>query len=202
MKAKSYNHLAEEFFAPLYPVVAQQLIAEARITKGMCIDLGCGPGHLGLAIAQISSYRTALIDKNKEMLQIANSNIQSRQLNEKVETIEADVQQLPFESNSVQLAVSRGSMFFWNNKVKAFEEIYRVLSPNGVACIGGGFGTKEILEQIKIDMSEHDPTWEDKLSERIGPEAVGKWDEIMKQTTIPSYRIDHNQAGMWIIINK
>lgn len=202
MKVKEYNYIAEEIFAPLYPVVAKQLIAESKVDKGKCIDFGCGPGHIGLTIAQLSDFNVTLIDKEEEMLQIANKNIQTRLLEERVQTIAADVENLPLENNTVQLAVSRGSMFFWDNKIKAFEEIYRVLAPNGVACIGGGFGTEQILEKIKIDMAHHNPKWESQLNERLRPEAVAKWDDIMKETNIPRYRVDYNSAGMWIVIEK
>lgn len=48
---------------------------------------------------------------------------------------------MPFPDNSVDLVVSRGSIFFWDDPVKGLQEVYRALRPGGKAMIGGGAGS-------------------------------------------------------------
>jgi len=53
---------------------------------------------------------------------------------------------LPFRDNYANMVVSRGSFQFWDNKKRAFAEIYRVLKPGGSAFIGRGLSPKMPLE--------------------------------------------------------
>jgi SAM-dependent methyltransferase len=55
---------------------------------------------------------------------------------------------MPFTDGAVDLVVSRGSLPFWENRSRAFREIYRVLKPGGVAYVGGGFGTEQIKSRV------------------------------------------------------
>jgi SAM-dependent methyltransferase len=42
---------------------------------------------------------------------------------------------------SVDLVVSRGSVFFWDDPAQGIREAHRVLRPGGWAMIGGGLGS-------------------------------------------------------------
>ena len=50
-------------------------------------------------------------------------------------------ERLPLPDNSVDLLVSRGSIFFWDDPVQGLEEVQRVLRVGGKAYIGGGAGS-------------------------------------------------------------
>jgi ubiquinone/menaquinone biosynthesis C-methylase UbiE len=75
---------------------------------------------------------------------------------------------MPFPDNFADLIVSRGSVFFWEDKVGAFEEIYRVLKPNGRTYIGGGFGTAELREKVMREMKKMISEWKKGVKERLG----------------------------------
>ncbi|MDD4753961.1 MAG: class I SAM-dependent methyltransferase, partial [Desulfitobacteriaceae bacterium] len=140
INAREFDKIAREVFAPVYPVLAGQIISNTGISRGCCLDIGCGGGYLGLALARISRLAVVLLDKSPDMLDLADGYIRESGLESRVQTLKGDVHCIPLEDGTVQLAVSRGSMFFWNDRVKAFREIYRVLAVPGVAMIGGGFG--------------------------------------------------------------
>ena len=89
-----------------------------------------------------------LVDIDSEMLEFAQENIRERQLADRVDTVRADVEALPFQDNYAHLIVSRGSVF-WENQVAGLNEVYRVLAPGGISFIGGGFATPELLEEVK-----------------------------------------------------
>ncbi len=202
MEAKEFDRMAREIYAPAYSEIARQILSGTGINRGKCIDLGCGPGYLGLALAQISELNVCLLDKKPEMLGIARQNICDRNLETRVKTLSVDVSNLPMEDNSVQLAVSRGSIFFWEEPVEVFNEVYRVLSPGGKAVIGAGFGNPEIKQQIFQKMAEKDPKWSEAVHQRIGPGAPDKWRNVLSQTVIPRFDMDHSPVGMWIKFEK
>lgn len=202
INAEKFDQIAREVFAPAYPVIAGQILNKSQISKGLCIDLGCGGGYLGLAVAQESDLNVYLMDINQEMLKFAQQNVVERKFESRVKLLSGDVHDIPLETGSIHLAVSRGSMFFWENKPKAFQEIYRILAPGGMAFIGGGFGTLEIRQQIEREIRHRNPDWTEHLRKKIGPDAPEKWHEILSKTGITKFNIERGEAGMWITFEK
>ncbi|MEN6391340.1 MAG: class I SAM-dependent methyltransferase [Syntrophomonas sp.] len=201
-KAEEFDRQAREVFAPAYPAIAAQFLEESGVYKGVCLDLGCGSGYLGLAFAEQSLLDIYLMDNDPEMLAIAKRNVVNRHLEKRVKLMQADVHRIPLESNSVQLVVSRGSMFFWQDQVLAFNEIYRVLAPGGKAFIGGGFGSPEIKRQIDQEMQRRSPDWLEHLRSKIGPDAPGRYRAILSKTDIVDYDIDYGAVGLWVVFGK
>ena len=79
-----------------------------------------------------------------------------------LQLINANVEFMPFKDNSLDLLISRGSIFFWKNIDKALREIYRVLKDDGFLLIGGGYGIstpdsiiEEILKNFKKGVSKN-----------------------------------------------
>ncbi len=198
MGAKEFGRIANEILAPVYPEIAGEIIRDTGITQGYGMDLGCGPGHLGLALAQVSELDISLLDKEPDMLRIARKNIADRNLGERVKTLLADVADLPVDDCTVQLVVSRGSLFFWEEPVRVFNEAYRILSPGGAAVIGGSFGNSRIKQEVDRKMTEINPRWDEDVLKRIGPDEPKKWRNILSQSIIPDFYIEHTSYSMWI----
>ncbi len=195
-----FEPIAREIFAPIYPVIAEQALEETGILRGKCLDLGTGPGFLGLAIAAISELDVCLVDISPEMIAYANSNIQQRKLEERVRALCSDVHELPFPDQSIDLVISRGSVFFWDDLKKAFQEIYRVLAPGGMTFIGGGFGSEKLKEEIEKKMAERNDGRNDKPFHRMKNFASGNFREILNELNIP-FRVKQD-SGFWIIMKK
>lgn len=201
-KAKEFDKIAQEIFAPVYPAIARQILGKAQINDGLCLDIGCGSGYLGLAIAKMSDLNIYSIDNNPEAIELLQQNIIKHQLKSRVKPLLGDVHNISLEKDSVQLAISRGSMFFWEEQEKALNEIYRVLAPGGLAYIGGGFGTFEIKEEIDKKMLQRNPNWLEHLNKNIGSKEPSKWHDILCKTDIPKFDIEHNPIEMWIVFRK
>ncbi len=201
-KAKEFDKIAQEIFAPIYPAIARQVLDKSQINDGICLDIGCGGGHLGFAIAEISNLNIYSMDNNIETAEILRKNITDCQLESRIKPLIGDVHNIPLEMNSVQLSVSRGSMFFWKEQVQALNEVYRVLEPGGFAYIGGGFGTVQIKEQIDKKMLQRNPDWLNFVDKNIGLHQPPKWRDILSQTDIPEFDIEHNSFEMWIVFRK
>ncbi len=198
--AAEFEQIAREIFAPIYPVIAEQIIKNIGITIGKCLDAGTGPGYLGLALAEVSDLGMILMDNSVDMLAYASRNISDRGLQDRVQPLLGDVHNIPLPDQSVDLVISRGSVFFWDDLRQAFKEIYRILAPGGMTYIGGGFGSDELKEQIDQKMMLKDAEWGQKSKGRMKNFMSSNFEEVLNDLNIP-YEIKKD-AGLWIIIKK
>jgi len=133
MKSGGYSDLY-----PVYPLIAQQILDDYGIREGVCLDIGSGPGYLGIELAKITRLEMRFVDTEPEVLEKAKENAAG--LDNILEFTQADVCNLPFEDRFADLIISRGSLWFWEDQVKGLQEIYRVLKDGAVAFVGGGLG--------------------------------------------------------------
>ncbi len=137
---------------------------------------------------------------------IAERTIDEYGLQERADVLRGDVENIPLPDGSVDLAVSRGSIFFWEDLPRAFSEIRRVLSPGGAAYIGGGFGSKKIREAIVEEMKSRN-RGEDKFGARVrrnlGEDTRAKFEAALEKAGIDSYEIlSDEEIGLWILMRK
>lgn len=202
-RSAQFSRIAEEIFAPVYPVLADYVRRETGIRSGVCVDLGAGPGHLGLALAaQNPVMQVVLCDASEDMLELARSNGRSSGSADRVRVEFGSAEQLPFLDASIRLVVSRGSIFFWDDQVQGMNEIYRILAPGGQACIGGGFGNAALQAQIQAAMQSVDSNWETRRRERLEAQGLRHFETMMKKTRVPDYQIKKTEAGLWICFEK
>mgnify|MGYP001072125842 CR=1 FL=1 len=90
---------------------------------------------LGYLVAEIAKSFPQLsiigVDISEEMRQKATKNLFSLGLAEKVSFRQGDIQEFPFENNSLDFVVSTLSLHHWLEPKQALEEINRVLKPRG-----------------------------------------------------------------------
>lgn len=198
----NFDSVAREVFAPIYPVIAEEIKNQTKILAGSCIDLGCGGGYLGLSLAQITNLKMYLFDILPGMQTIADKNIKEYLLEDKVTTVLGDVHEMPFKDNSINLIISRGSIFFWEDQAKAIREIYRVLAPGGKTFIGGGFGSLELKTNIIKKMRQRDPSWNREMKERIDNGSEKHFCSVLEKAGVTEFKIKNGDSGIWIMIEK
>lgn len=125
---------------PVYPLIAQQILDDYGIDEGICLDIGTGPGYLGLELAKLTHLKMYFVDLKSEVLDKARVLVEQGGVDNETCFMAADVTTLPFDDAFADLIVSRGSLWFWADQVKGLQEIYRVLKPGAVAFVGGGLG--------------------------------------------------------------
>ncbi|MGD8563793.1 MAG: methyltransferase domain-containing protein [Desulfarculaceae bacterium] len=203
---QKYDSIARNIFRPIYPVIAEQIIAYTGISKGDCLDIGCGGGYLGLALARCSGLRIHFLDPLKEMLEIVRRNVSEERLEDRTAILHGSAEAIPLPDGAVDLAVSRGSVFFWDDLESAFQEIHRVLAPGGMAYIGGGFGSAKLKQEVirKREAQKGDgDRWQENIRRNIGSNAPRKFRAALKRAAVPLNEIIHNQeVGLWITIAK
>jgi ubiquinone/menaquinone biosynthesis C-methylase UbiE len=202
INAESYHAIATGPFAPLYPFYATRILARTGVRSGSCLDVGCGGGYLGLAVAEQSGLNLFLLDQSPAMLAKARENVQARALSTPVEILEGRVQAIPLPDAAVELVVSRGSIPFWDKLPNAFREIFRVLKPGGFAYVGGGLGTPEMRKAIMCEMQARDPHWRSGEHSRIPHHPEGHYEDALREAGIGVSQVTRGETGTWVEFQK
>ncbi|PKL63132.1 MAG: class I SAM-dependent methyltransferase [Methanomicrobiales archaeon HGW-Methanomicrobiales-2] len=198
--AEGFTRIAREVFAPIYPVIAEQVLAWSGIRDGLALDLGSGPGLLSVALAQKSNLSVIALDADPAMSRIAQKTAAG--CPDRVTPVTADVHCMPLRDDAVSLIVSRGSIYFWNDRAQVFSEIERVLRPGGVAFAGGSFGTPALRETIFIEMRRRNPDWDRDVARRSGQATIDVLRRELAASGVAHARIRKEEEGLWVEIRK
>jgi ubiquinone/menaquinone biosynthesis C-methylase UbiE len=136
------------------------------------------------------------------MLNFAAGHIREAGLSGRVSPLLADVQSLPFADNSVDLFVSRGSIFFWEDRPGVFSGVYRALAPGGAAYLGGSFGTIALRQEIFARMREENPHWDRDVARRGASAPPEDLLRDLRAAGVPSSGIKKEETGFWVEIKK
>ncbi len=201
-KAADYASIANKIFAPIYPVIAGQIVDRCNVRKGTCIDIGSGAANLATAITNITEFTTWAMDFSDRILPMARDNINEAGLGNRVIPIVGDVHRMPFAENSISLIVSRGSMRFWKNKPRAFAEIRRVLRHGGKAYVGGGAGSIELSEEIGRRLLEFNRSIGQWPKHKYKKNDVSYFDKMLRKTGFEHFEIIDDDSGFWVTVEK
>lgn len=201
MNAAEYNEkIMKGRFRKIYPVIALRIVERTGKNEGQCIDLGGGPGMLGICIAKITAMQVTVCDPLPECIELVSENAREHNVESQVKGVVGCAEKLPFEDECADLVASRGSVFFWDDQKKGLGEVYRVLRPGGHAVIGGGFGSVELLREIQEAMTDI-PEWNEKRRERLEKYPPGHYENLLAELGIAG-TVEKSDAGMWIMFNK
>lgn len=109
---------------------------KAGIIKGNVLEIGPGPGYIGLEwLKQSTDSMLTGCEISRDMIKMAEKNAKEYGFEDRTKYFEGNGMQMPFQNESFDAAFSNGSMHEWEDPVKVFNEIYRVLKPKGLYCI-------------------------------------------------------------------
>jgi ubiquinone/menaquinone biosynthesis C-methylase UbiE len=114
-------------------LVALREIAGAMPKAPVVLDLGCGAGHAGFAVAPVAASVTAF-DLSAQMLEVVAGAARERGLTN-ITTRQGNVGQLPFEDASFCMVITRFSAHHWLDVPAALREVKRVLKPRGLFVV-------------------------------------------------------------------
>lgn len=201
-QAKEYGIIANEVFAPIYPVIAQQIVDRCQVTSGLCIDVGSGAANLSIALAGITSLNIYAMDFSRHIHEIARKNIEREGFDSQVIPVVGDVHRMPFYDGVASLIVSRGSMRFWRNKPAAFREFKRVLRPGGKGYVGGGIGDPRLDEQINREMIRQGMDRQGNRKFKSGKRDIALLKVVMEKAGYCRYEIINDASGFWVCFEK
>lgn len=108
-------------------------LSEQDVTGKRTLDLGCGRGEVSVQLAKLGADVTG-IDISQESLSRAGTLARDHGVADRVALREGNAEQLPFQDDSFDLAVSAGLMSFVDFD-RAIAELSRVVRRDGAAVI-------------------------------------------------------------------
>lgn len=113
----------------LMPIIDAQA-QRSKTTDFKVLDLGCGPGFFEIMLSR-NGYTVHGIDSSAAMISRAKENVAQLADLSLVQFYCGDVAELPFESNSYDVVMSRNVTWLMSDPIKAYTEWCRVLKPGG-----------------------------------------------------------------------
>jgi ubiquinone/menaquinone biosynthesis C-methylase UbiE len=107
-------------------------ILKNGITRGSALEIGPGPGYLGLEWLKSTQGTTLTgLDISSDMIAIARRNAEKYGLADRVEYVESGASTMPFSDAAFDAVFTNGSLHEWADPKSTFGEIWRVLKPKG-----------------------------------------------------------------------
>ena len=207
---------AKQSLPSRYACVVEDMLKYCRPDKGFWIDLGAGKGQVAIPLIEKTGNPVTMLDPNAEAMSEGLKTAREKGLENKLFAVVGVAEKMPFPDNSVDLVVSRGSIFFWDDPVKGLQEVCRVLKPGGKAYVGGGAGSgysasavKKLIEQRQQKMEGDEAEKWKRFAELRRPGQMRRWAEdaglsgfqIMGQGAISADDEKVGQ-GVWLLFEK
>ena len=119
-------------------------VIQSGITTGAALELGPGPGYLGLEwLKHTEGTRLTGLDISANMIADARRNALAYGFSARTAYVAGSGARMPFNNNTFDAAFSSRSLHEWSNVSQTIEEIWRVLKPGG----------RVFLSDLRRDMS-------------------------------------------------
>jgi len=199
LEAKRFDKKVKENFMAAIISMVRQIIEDYGVLEGICVDVGCGTAVFAIELCRHSKLKIYALEKVKAIYEVACMNIEKEGLTDRIIPVLGDAHDLPFENEFADFIISRGSYHCWEDKVRVFNEIYRVLKKGGIALVGGGFGRYVSDEEFKRMKSLRDRSLGEDAKAYSSPD---KLREVINKAGISNFHISYDRAGLWAEIKK
>jgi ubiquinone/menaquinone biosynthesis C-methylase UbiE len=148
--SRLYDFVSRRLLRGVYRRIADD-IADAAPPGGHVLDIGTGPGILLVELARRrSDLRLTGVDLSADMATTAGRNLS--EFGDRASARQADVTDLPFDDDSVDLVVSSFSLHHWDAPKDAVPQLDRVLRPGGrLYFYDFGFAPFDIVDSTARD---------------------------------------------------
>jgi SAM-dependent methyltransferase len=206
----------EQSLPSRYPYVVQDILRWCKPKKGFWVDLGAGKGQVAIPLIEATGNPVVMVDPERESLMHGLKIAREKGIEDRLSAVVGSAETMPFPDNSVDLVVSRGSIFFWDDPVKGLKEVHRVLRPGGKAYIGGGAGSgyprpiaEKLIEERKAQLKGDDAVKWKRFVDLRQPEQMKTWAhdaglreyEVMGKGAL-SAEDDRVGQGVWLLFGK
>jgi ubiquinone/menaquinone biosynthesis C-methylase UbiE len=132
-----------------------QMIKKASIRKGSkVLDVGCGLGKTACRLAAEAGCMVTGVDIMPDMVALAKKTAKQMKVEDRVQFMEGDARNLPFEDNSFDAVFVESVTVFVEDISRAIAEYYRVVKPGGTVCDNEVCITRKSTEELKNDIKD------------------------------------------------
>jgi len=125
---KKWDELTMDFLQPMGDEIIRILQPKG---DQLILDVASGTGEPGLTIAgKLNGGKVVIADLSEGMLEVARDNANRKGITN-IETVAADVCDLPFADNTFDAISCRFGFMFFPDMLLAAQEMFRVLKPGG-----------------------------------------------------------------------
>jgi ubiquinone/menaquinone biosynthesis C-methylase UbiE len=190
-----FESMGKGIMSKIYPYLITDLkdLYHEDFSSKKILEIGTGPGFVIKELLKENFSKVYGIDISLDMLFRAKQNNNENSSN--LHLFCSKAESLPFKSNSLDIIISRGSIFFWKDINKAFKEINRVIKPNGFVLIGGGYGISTPDDIISDINSYYKTNFNKKIKPKLEIDFL--INELKSLGYIP-YVISKKLHGFWI----
>lgn len=139
--AEDYDRYARTGVEAYDDGMIRRVLQEQRIMRCAApklVDVGTGTAQLLIRMAEDARFKSFELigtDYFQDMLDTAAEAVAEAGHTDRIRLQQNDVHDLPYEQEFCDMVISRSTIHHWENPVRAFEEIFRVLRKDGVAII-------------------------------------------------------------------
>ncbi|MBD3583161.1 bifunctional demethylmenaquinone methyltransferase/2-methoxy-6-polyprenyl-1,4-benzoquinol methylase UbiE [Flavobacterium selenitireducens] len=99
------------------------------------LDIATGTGDLAILMSETKAKRIVGLDLSEGMLEVGRKKVAERKLNGRIELVQGDSENLPFENDSFDAVTVGFGVRNFETLEKGLSEILRVLKPGGIFVI-------------------------------------------------------------------
>jgi len=108
------------------------LLVASGIDKGNALEIGPGPGYLGLEWLKSTNNTTLVgLDASTDMVNIARHNTVEHRFADRAKYILGDAHNMPLGDSQFDCIFSSASLHEWTEPGRVLDEVSRVLKPDG-----------------------------------------------------------------------
>lgn len=173
-------------------------IIKTGINSGVCLEIGPGPGYIGLEwLKRTEGTLLKGLDISSDMIEVAKRNTKEYGFENRVEYVISSADTIPFDDNTFDGVFSTGSLHEWAEPENIFNEIFRVLKPNGKFFVGDLRRDMnpfvKFLMKLFVKPKEIKPGLESSINASY---TVTELEKIIENTTITSFNIKKDVIGL------
>jgi len=183
---------------------ATDSIIKSGINKGNCLEIGPGPGYLGIDwLKKTSGTILTGLEISKTMIEMAEKNCKDVGMSERTEYIYGNASRMPFEDDRFDGIFTNGSLHEWEEPEKVISEIHRILKPGAKFFVGD---LKRNINPVLIKMLKmgvKNRSMKKGLETSVGAAYTKpELEEMMSKSPFTKFHVDEGSFGIEIVGEK
>jgi len=179
---------------PVYPFMADHVMALSRVRSGRLLDLGPFAGGLALSLlAKSIDFHAKVMDSSQRLLQWTAERAHKADCFSRLMLEQSEIEPIPERDASFDLVLVRGAFFFLTPLL--LREIKRVVRTGGFAWVGGGYGPLT-PDEVIAPIAERSKQWNEAIGkQRITTEQA---QQLLVRAGVSSSARVSTEGGLWI----